>query len=134
MFNIKLQSYIIFITIYVMIDYIWLSFAKNKHLNMVKSVTNQPQLKDLTIDYKAAALFYAFSPLLYFVFVKKLSSTPKEAALYGAIMGLLMYGTFDITNRAIFNNRYEWSYALSDIIWGTFVIGLVCYIMYKLDK
>ena len=45
-------------------------------------------------------------------------------------MGFLMYSTFDLTNKAIFKD-YPWSYALADMTWGTFLIGLVSAITFK---
>jgi len=37
--------------------------------------------------------------------------------------------TYDLTNKAIFND-YTWDYCLKDIIWGTFLYGVVSYIMF----
>jgi uncharacterized membrane protein len=41
-----------------------------------------------------------------------------------------MYGTFDLTNKAIFKD-YEWSYAIADTLWGGFAMGLASYICFE---
>ncbi len=47
-----------------------------------------------------------------------------SAFLTGSLMGLIIYGVFDMTNLAILKN-YPLPFALVDIAWGTFVFGAV---------
>jgi len=73
-----------------------------------------------------AALFY----LLFTVAIVILSVLPAlssgsigTALLYGAILGLAAYGTYDITNLSTLKN---WPLAMSlvDMAWGTFLTAL----------
>jgi hypothetical protein len=63
---------------------------------------------------------------------KKMSINKQDAFKKGALLGLLMYGTFDITNKTIFKD-YTWEYAIKDTLWGTFAMGLTSYIAYSLS-
>ncbi len=131
---IEVKTYAIFIALYIVIDTVWLIGGRDLHLKTLQTVTDQPNMKEIKIDMKAAGLFYLMAPLAYFLFVKKVATSATDAAIYGAIMGLLLYGTFDLTNKAIFSDRYTWTYAFSDMAWGTFVFGLVCYIVHRIEN
>lgn len=47
-----------------------------------------------------------------------------KALLFGGLMGLVIYGIFDLTNLAILKN-YPVAFALADVAWGIGVFGLV---------
>jgi len=73
-----------------------------------------------------AALFY----LLFTVAIVILAVLPGLSSgslgttlLYGAILGLAAYGTYDITNLSTLKN---WPLAMSliDMVWGTFLTAL----------
>lgn len=43
--------------------------------------------------------------------------------LRGALLGLIIYGTFDFTNLAVLGPGYGVPLALGDVAWGTFAMG-----------
>lgn len=114
-----------FLFLYLILDSIWLVGMKQLHQQQIEKI----QKSSMQFDYLSAILFYLFAYLAFSKFVKPLSQSKKEAFEKGALMGFLLYMTFDLTNKAIFK-EYEWSYAIKDILWGTFVFGLVSYLMY----
>lgn len=74
-----------------------------------------------------AALFYLF----YAVAITALVVMPAlksgvwwHAVLYGGLLGLAAYGTYDITNMATLKN-WPVFMSLVDIIWGTFLTAAV---------
>jgi uncharacterized membrane protein len=125
MFNIK--EYLSFIFLYLIIDLVWLKGAKKLHQRTYKQVTGKDEME---VNYLAVILFYLVAPLGYIVFIKN-KYTGYDVFKYGMLMGLLLYSTYDFTSKAIYNKSYDWSYALLDIAWGTFVFGLVSYIIHK---
>ena len=68
------------------------------------------------VGYLAAILFFAVRPAL----AEKRVAT---AALHGAVLGAVAYGTYTLTNYAIFS---QWSVLLvvSDVGWGTFLTAV----------
>lgn len=48
---------------------------------------------------------------------------PVMAAARGAFLGLVIYGVFDLTNLVVFGRGYSASLALSDVLWGTCLLG-----------
>ena len=74
----------------------------------------------------AAALFYVgyLAAILFFAVRPALAETRvATAALNGAVLGAVAYGTYTLTNYAIFS---QWSVLLvvSDIGWGTFLTAV----------
>jgi len=84
----------------------------------------------MKVSLLPALLFYFLVPLGYVFIVRKLATDVKSAFLYGMLLGVLMYGTFDLTNKAIFID-YPWPYTLADMTWGTMVVGLVSAITFN---
>jgi uncharacterized membrane protein len=118
-----MNDYLKFLLLALIIDSIWISkpFHKQQYELIQKSY--------LEVDFNAAMLFYLFAPLAYIYFIKPLSKNKNDAMKYGALLGFLMYMTYDFTNKAVFKD-YNWNYAIKDIIWGSFVFGLVSYLIY----
>ena len=77
-----------------------------------------------------AALFYLAYPVgVLYLTLYPLPATLGEAVLRAAVVGLLAYGTYDLTNMATLKS---WSLplALTDMAWGSFItaaIGGVAY-------
>jgi uncharacterized membrane protein len=106
----------------VVIDFIWLTNASN--------FLYKPKLGPLLLEKPVlwvAALFY----LLYAVGIAGLVLRPAVAegsiitALWmGALLGLVAYGTYDLTNQATIKG---WSLTVTvvDMAWGAFVTGVV---------
>ncbi len=114
-----------------MIAFAAIDIARNSlifdmHDSQIRSIQNS----GLEVDKLAGLLFYIFAGVAYEYFVKPLSKNKEEAFKNGAMMGFLLYMTFDFTNKAIFKN-YKWDYAIYDIIWGTILFAFVSYFVYK---
>tara|TARA_B100001123_G_C15195019_1_gene980981 strand:+ start:687 stop:1097 length:411 start_codon:yes stop_codon:yes gene_type:complete len=128
-----LSSGIAFI-LFLVIDFIWLSFA-------VKYIY-KPELNSLLLDkpvLQAAFLFY----FLYIVGLTFLVIRPNldnfqifDAFWMGGLFGLVAYGTYDLTNLATIKN---WSVKVTiiDLIWGAVltssVSGLTIWVMSKIN-
>lgn len=102
------------------LDTIWLSTMASR--------LYRPQLGDLLLDEFRAApavMFYA----LYLFGVVYFATAPalkeggwRKAALNGALLGLVAYGTYDLTNQA---TLVHWPATVTavDLIWGAFLTG-----------
>ncbi len=74
------------------------------------------------VSYIGAILYFAVRPAL----VEQRTAT---AAVHGAVLGAIAYGTYTLTNYAIFT---QWSILLvvSDIGWGTFLTAVTAAVGY----
>ena len=70
--------------------------------------------------------------LMIFVFVLKswLVTSYSSAILYWALMWMLMYAMYDLTNLTFLKN-YPVNFVIIDIIWGTFLCAIITLAMYS---
>jgi uncharacterized membrane protein len=76
-------------------------------------------------DFVAAACFYALYLLgvLYFAVAPAVTrGNLTSATLSGAFLGLVAYGTYDLTNMATMRD-WPLSVTVVDLLWGAFVTG-----------
>ncbi|MBL6623509.1 MAG: DUF2177 family protein [Rhizobiales bacterium] len=126
-----LITYIIVLTIFLIIDVIWLGFIAKKFYfgNLGYILADKPNMQ-------AAAIFYS----LYVVGILIFSTIPalrdgsaNTALIYGALFGFFAYLTYDMTN---YSTLKDWPLQVSivDTIWGTVLTGLSSYIGYHISK
>ncbi len=102
------------------LDYIWLSRLA---IGFYRS-----QIGDLLLarpNFAAAGLFYLFYVVgvVYFAVLPALQGGGWQAALIGgALLGLISYGTYDMTNLATLKG-WSLSVSLVDMAWGAFLTG-----------
>jgi uncharacterized membrane protein len=122
-----LKQYFITLPIFLSIDAIWLIFiAKNfyaKHLGF---------LMKTEVNFVAAALFYLLFVvgLVVFAIQPALERNSWTQALFlGALLGLISYATYDLTNLATIK---DWPLIVTviDMIWGTLLGASVSVVSY----
>ena len=101
------------------LDYIYLNLFSNHFNKQVKDI----QGKDIKLDMKAAIICYGLLLVGIQYFILNERKTPKEAFL----LGFVIYGVFEMTNKAIFN---KWNYksVAIDTIWGGTLFYLTTYL------
>jgi uncharacterized membrane protein len=114
---------------FLVIDLIW--------LGVVARPFYQAQMGSLMradVNWLAALLFYC----IYVVGIVILAVLPaveqesfSQAVTLGAILGLVAYAAYDLTNLATLNG-FPTTMAVVDLIWGTVLTGGVSAITYKL--
>jgi len=75
------------------------------------------------VGWPAALVFYVLygGGVLYFCTVSALREGGLRAAVqHGALLGLLVYGTYDLTNMAVLRN-WGLRIAAADVLWGIFL-------------
>lgn len=122
-----IKYYIAATAIFVAIDAVWLGLvAKNFYKN------NIGHLMAKKPNFLPAIIFYA----LYIVGIVYFAITPaidKGSATYalgaGALLGLLMYSTYDLTNNATLKN-WPAKVTIIDMIWGTAITATVSWLTF----
>lgn len=115
-----IKPFIISGIIFLVLDICWLFFSNKK--------IYQTNICNLMGDFKIvpAIIFYIIYlvALTFFVLMPGLEKNSVGYVLFsGALLGLVCYSTYDLTNLASLKN---WSLTVTiiDIIWGTFVSSL----------
>lgn len=120
-------GYIAFLVAFGICDAIWLSTMTAR--------LYRPVLGDLIVEqvrYWPAALFYFGFPLgvVYFALMPALrDGGPSTALLNGALIGLLAYATYDLTNYASLR-PWTLTITLVDLAYGTIVVGFCTWAAY----
>ncbi len=129
--NIFLQ-YVIILATSIILDSIWLgliakSFYKE---NLGFIMSDSPNIK-------VALLFYLVFAIAVMVFIISPALSDKYSTgkvfLYGALLGLVIYGGYDFTNQAIIKN---WPVIVTvvDLLWGILMSSLTVTISYFFIK
>lgn len=113
-----LFAYVASAVVFLGLDYIWLSrVARDFYASSLGSMMRE------TPDFLAAGVFYLFyiGGIVFFAVMP--AESWKGALLRGALLGLLAYGTYDMTNLATLKG-WPWRMAAVDMAWGTALTAL----------
>ncbi|MCB1475185.1 MAG: DUF2177 family protein [Rhodobiaceae bacterium] len=120
-------AYVVAAIVFLGADFIWLSRVANgfyrQHIGSL--LLDQP-------NFAAAGAFYLLyiAGIVYFAVAPALAGGGLTTALIaGALLGLLAYGTYDMTNLSTLKN-WSVTVAVVDIAWGTFLTGLAAVVSY----
>jgi uncharacterized membrane protein len=122
--------------LFVIFDFIWLGFVVRR-FNM-EQLAEIGRFKDgqFQLMYVPAILVYFLlaAAVTFFVLPQTSADTSLVSVfLFGALMGLVLYGVYDLTNLSILKN-YPIPFALADIAWGAFVVGSVSLSTWKISS
>ena len=117
------------IATFMALDYLWLAkIAKSFYLEKLAGhVTIENG--SLVPYLPAVPLVYAAGIISIWVFVLSWTTNITQATLYGALLGFLMYGFYDLTNLSTLKG-YSWSLTIVDCLWGALLMGTVTCIMF----
>ena len=113
------------------LDFLWLGFVvKDFNLGQLSLIGRIENGKFDLLMWPAglAYLLMALSVALFSAPRAAVSGSGFEAFFWGAALGLVIYGVFDMTNLAILKN-YPVLFAAADMAWGTFLYGLVTWLV-----
>ena len=115
-----IKAYLGTLVTFLAIDAIWLGIISRGMYNrwighLMRDEPLWPAAGGFYLMYIAGIVFLAVQPAMN-------DGSWKTAALYGAVLGFIAYGTYDMTNYATLK---EWplTMVLVDLVWGTFLTG-----------
>ena len=123
-----LIAYVATLLTFLLLDGIW--------LGLLMAPTYRELLGSLMLEKPLllpAAVFYCLYVIGCVVFVVLPALSWQRAAKLGALLGLVAYGTYDLTNWATLR---EWSVQVSlmDWAWGTVATAVACTVGYLVAK
>ncbi|WP_376986164.1 DUF2177 family protein [Bosea sp. R86505] len=116
-----IAGYFVFLLVFGVIDVIWLSVMAGR--------LYRPPLGEILLEkirWAPALLFYFAFPagLIHFALMPALQAGSAMAAFVnGGLLGLLAYGTYDLTNYATLR-PWTLKITIADLIYGTVVAGI----------
>ena len=123
-----LIAYVATLLTFLLLDGIW--------LGLLMAPTYRERLGSLMLEKPLllpAAVFYCLYVIGCVVFVVLPALSWQRAAKLGALLGLVAYGTYDLTNWATLR---DWSVQVSlmDWAWGTVATAVACTVGYLMAK
>ena len=102
------------------LDAVWLTSNMASSQSMFAKLQGSP----LTIRWVPAILVYVLIVGAVWFFAVRETKTVQDAGLKGGVLGLAMYGVYDLTNYATLSKYPLW-FTASDMAWGTFLCASV---------
>ncbi len=131
-----LRYFFFSLPMFLVCDFVWLGFVVRdfnlRQLGAIGRIENG-SFRMLPAPAILAYLLMALSVALFSAPRAVEAAGGFAALLWGAALGLVIYGIFDMTNLAILKN-YPLAFALADIAWGTFLYGAVTWAVTQLAK
>ena len=125
---INLKNFFLTILIFLGVDFVWLALVAKKFYD------SELVAFERTVRWPAAILIYFLLALGVNIFVlPKAGGVPSRALIYGGLLGLIAYATYDLTNFAILKN-FTFKMTVIDILWGTFIVGSVSFLVTLIIK
>ncbi len=114
-------SYFIVLILFVVIDMVWLmGIARSTYVaEMGSLLRKQPMLLAAIAFY----VLYALGVVFFAVTPGVTAGSWKQAALMGAAIGAMAYGTYDLTNLSVVEG-FTFRIAMIDWLWGTVLTTL----------
>lgn len=113
--------------VYLAIDAFYLGVVQGEYMKTYFSQFNS-SVANLKLAPGLLAWILLGWGLEYFVLSKNYSL--KKTLQQAALLGILIYGVYDLTNLATIS-KWTLSFALADILWGAVIMTLVAYIRVK---
>lgn len=118
---VPIYAYLLALVVFVVIDLIWLGFiARDFYFSELRALM-APQF-----NMVAAGAFYMLYPAGVVIFAAMPgieAQSVVKAVVLGSLLGLLAYGTYDLTNLATVKG-WPVRMAIVDIAWGSILTGL----------
>jgi uncharacterized membrane protein len=117
-----IMLWVIAAILFLAIDLVWLMWiGRGFYTAEIGALLRQPP------NLSAAGLFYVLyitGLMVMVIWPAFQGQSALQALLYGAILGLIAYGTYDLTNLAVMKG-FTAKIAVIDMIWGTVLTGVV---------
>ena len=106
--------------LFLLVDMIWLLWlGRNFYVSEIGELLRQPP------NLAAAAAFYLLyvtGLMIMVIWPAAQAESVTQGLIYGALLGLVAYGTYDLTNLAVLKG-FTVKIALIDMAWGTILTG-----------
>jgi uncharacterized membrane protein len=114
--------WIVAAVLFLAIDMVWLLWlGRSIYVTEIGDILRQPP------NFAAAGAFYVLyitGLMIMVVWPAFQAQSVSQALIYGALLGLIAYGTYDLTNLAVMKG-FTTRIAIIDMAWGTVLTGAV---------
>ena len=118
---------------YAILDFFWLGFVmKSFYIKTLGPLANLTADKSsFLINKPAGAITYIIMALGLIAFPVARAQSLTQAALYGALYGLVIYGVYDFTNMTTLRG-WTWQLSMTDLFWGIVASAITTAVVWSL--
>ena len=120
-----MKDFLIIFVLMILTDLFYLKTTSKYFEKQIFLIQKTP----MTLDLISALFCYLFLSFGLYYFIIKSNKSLLDAFL----LGLVIYGVFDTTNKALFS-KWKWITVLFDTLWGGVLFLLTTYIYTKADQ
>ena len=120
-----MKDFLIIFVLMILTDLFYLKTTSKYFKKQIFLIQKTP----MTLDLISALFCYLFLSFGLYYFIIKSNKSLIDAFL----LGLVIYGVFDTTNKALFS-KWKWITVLFDTLWGGVLFLLTTYIYTKVDQ
>lgn len=115
------------LALFCLLDFVWIGhLGKSFYLDNLGSllILDGTSLSARLIP--AIIVYVLFAILIWFIVLPLSNNEPSFSFFYGALLGFVVYGIYDMTNLAVLK---DWTYfiAIIDWLWGTFLCAVTSF-------
>ncbi len=125
------KLYLVVLIVFLVMDAVWLGLLMKGFYNTELGDLARRDNGAMSPRWPAAVLVYVIIPLGIVMFVRPAmgsAATWPQAAGWGALFGLIGYGIYDLTNRAVLE-RWSLKMTVIDMVWGATICGVCALVM-----
>ena len=123
--------------IILILDALWLNLNKSMYTGMIFKIQGKAMtLNPIAVVAAYLLMFLSLFWIIYPNITRDRDTNINNATLalkHGAVFGLIAYGIYNATNLAILQD-YQWTVAIKDTLWGSFVYFISVYFTLMLLK
>jgi len=128
MFN-QILQYLIVLGVFLLLDSLWIGVIAKKFY--AKKLGYLMAEKPKLIAALAFYLLYIFGLMVFIINPALAQNSGQFALLYGGLLGMIAYATYDLTNLATVK-QWPMSITIIDIIWGSVMTAMTCFISFNI--
>lgn len=130
-----LKVFIAGLVTFVVVDLVWIGGIANAFYKRELGTLARKVGDDFDPRLAPAALLYllVITGLLVFVLPRVRGGAAWEAALWGALFGVIGYGVYDLTNYATMNG-FSLRMTVVDMAWGAVLCGITAGVMHLVAR
>lgn len=115
-----MKSFLLGATSMLLFDMVYLSNVKPQWQSMISNI----QKSKMELKLHSAIIVYLLMSFALYYFI----ILPKRSVFDAAILGMVIYGVFDMTNHALFKN-YNLTTGIIDVVWGAILFASSAFIV-----
>ncbi|HEY4515681.1 MAG TPA: DUF2177 family protein [Candidatus Paceibacterota bacterium] len=114
------------------LDLLWVGFIANSfyynHLSTILRLNPEGAVSPRILP--VILIYISMAALVTFFVLNVPAQSSLSVLLRGALFGLLVYGFYNFTNLALIE-KWDWSVALIDTLWGAVIFGFSSFLVAK---